>query len=279
MRVLVTAAGGFVGAHVDRALRRAGHEPIDVVVGRERPHRLRMVHGRADALIHLSPVQMRDALDAAWHAGARVIVLLSALGADPRSERPELAARGAAEELARAAGLRWAVLRPEILWGPGDLFTNELAHLLKHLPFVPLPRGGHGLAPIHVGDVGRALVELVERDDLHGREWLLTGPEVLSYADVVERVALAIGLGGRRRVVVPAWAVRHGVAFEERLDRRPRVTRALLDRLVVEGHPNQLDERRLLHVPERLMTVEALREYLRAGSVREQLGPVSAIPL
>jgi uncharacterized protein YbjT (DUF2867 family) len=242
-----------------------------VVVGPERPHRLRTVREPADALVHLSPVQVRDALDAAWHAGAGVIVLLSTLGADPRSPRPVLSARGVAEELVRASGLRYAVLRPEILWGPGDVFSSEIARLLRHLTFVPAPRGGAVLAPVHVADVARALVRLVEDPLLQGETWPLAGPELLSYADAIDRVARAIGRGRLRRRAVPARLVRWAVALEERLDRRPRVSRALLDRLVATS-PAGRTVPRLPCLPERRMTVEALAEYLLPEPVGAWLG-------
>jgi uncharacterized protein YbjT (DUF2867 family) len=244
MRIHVSGAGGFVGSHVEAEACRRGHE----VTGPTR---------EADAVIHLSPVRVRAALDEAWARGAHGFVLLSTLGASPAAEEATRAAAGHGEELVRASGLRWAALRPDLLWGPGDVFTNEIAHL----PFVPVPRGGVKLAPVHVLDVATALLWLVESDEAWGGAWSLRGPESLRYGAVVERVALAMFGSGRRRVSVPAWSVRMAAALEERAARRPRLSRELVDwRVAVELSPKApplpgAD-------PRRAMTVDALREYL-----------------
>lgn len=270
--MLVTGAGEFVGAHVRAELARAGHEQVTGKDERERSSRSE----RIDALVALSPERLRAALDEAALRGARVAVFLSALGADPRSERALLSSRGRAEEMVRAAGLPWVVLRPEILWGPGDVFTNELAHLLRHLPFVPVPQGGPTLAPVHVGDVAHAIVELLGRPDLWRNTWELPGPEMMSYAEALERVAGAIGLSGRRRLRVPAWTVRLGAALEERIAKRPRAVRELLDRFVAGDAERQLGRLPRMPIPERMMTVEALRQYLvPERSPAEQLAPTT----
>ncbi len=256
MRVLVSGAGGFVGAHVDAGLERAGHQRIDLpaeAVAR------RAWREDIDAVIHLTPGDVRSALDVAHLTRARRFVLLSTLGADSQSPRPHFRSRGRAEELVRAGGLPWVILRAEILWGPGDVFTNELARLLRHLPFVPIPRSGPQLEPVFAGDAARALVDMATGGpEQVGREWALVGPERLAYGEIVERVAQALELTGRRRMRTAAWMVRMGAALEERLARRPRVTRALLDRLVAHRDvPDVPPDRGRL-----AMTVDALRAYL-----------------
>jgi nucleoside-diphosphate-sugar epimerase len=248
MRILVSGAGGFVGAHVESEVERQGHV-------------LASATDAADAVIHLSPARVRAALDEAWARGARSFVLLSTVGANAEAREETRAAAGRAEELVQASGLRWAALRPELLWGPGDVFTNELASLLRHLPFVPVARGGVKLAPVHVSDAAAALLWLAQREEAMGRAWSLRGPEELRYGQVIERVALAIFGQHRRRLPFPAWSVRWGASLEERAGRRPRLSRELVDwRVGVEISA------RVPPLPgadaRRVMSVEALREYL-----------------
>ncbi len=248
MRILVTGAGGFVGAHVESEVERRGHElasPTD----------------DADAVIHLSPARVRAALDEAWARGARRFILLSTVGASASAREPMRVAAWQAEELVHASGLHWATLRPEILWGRGDVFTSEIARLLRHLPFVPLPRGGVRLAPVHVGDAAAALVELAETGEQLGQAWALSGPEELRYGQVVERVAHAIFGTSRRAVSVPAWSVRMGASLEERAAGRPRISRALVDwRVGVEVSARVPSLPSL--TPRERMSVGALRDYL-----------------
>jgi uncharacterized protein YbjT (DUF2867 family) len=241
MRIEVTRSATFPGAHVAEEVRRRGHLRAPAI-------------GEIEVVVHLSAHGVRAALDTAFARGARLFVLLSMAGANPGPPRAALAARGRAEELVRASGLPWVVVRPSTIWGPGDRFTNELAGLLRHLPVVPLPNGATFLAPVHVADVAHAIVDTVEQPSWWERTWSLRGPERLAYAEVVERVAAAIHRDERRRLHVPPWLLRLGVAAPLALP----TARAPL--LPVE--------------PRRRMTIDALAAYLEEARPREeQLAP------
>src|SRR5437867_8042733 len=75
MEILVSGAGGFVGAHVERELLRRGHQAAPGL-------------GALDAVIHLSPERVRGALDEAWARGARAFVMLSTVGANAAAREP-----------------------------------------------------------------------------------------------------------------------------------------------------------------------------------------------
>jgi len=128
VRVQVTSWQGFVGAHVLAAVRHRGHSIAPAA-------------GPVDVAIHLAPAGVRAALDESFARAARLFFLVSAglhHRRQSRASRRELAARGEAEELVRASGLPFLILEPEVMWGPGDVFTNEIAHLMSHLPFDPI---------------------------------------------------------------------------------------------------------------------------------------------
>jgi uncharacterized protein YbjT (DUF2867 family) len=248
MRVRVSGGGGFVARHVEEEAGRAGHE-----LASGAPY---------EAAIHLAPHGVRAALDDAWAAGARVFALMSTLGANARASEEARAEAGRAEELVRASGLPWVELRPEILWGPGDVFTSELARLVKHLPFVPIPRRGVTLSPVFAGDVGRALVALVERPELWNQVFSLRGPEELRYGEVVARVAAAMAGAPRRRLAVPAWWVRRAVALRQRVAGRPRASRRIVDWRLSSDLGRTLVPPLPLALALRPMSVEALSAYL-----------------
>jgi uncharacterized protein YbjT (DUF2867 family) len=241
---------------------------------RQRGHSIAPAAGPVDVAIHLAPAGVRTALDDSFARAARLFFFVSVVGASAHASRRELAVRGRAEELVRASGLPFLVLEPDLMWGPGDVFTNEIAHLLSHLPFDPIPRGGELLEPVAAADVARALVAAIERPDLWNATWTYAGPEALRYGEIVARIAEALHPDHRRTLRVPSWAVRAGAALEERLAGRPRGGRELVDGPadgVVRAEPPRnprLPVESLLR-----MTIATLRGYLGDGlGPDEQLG-------
>ena len=78
---------------------------------------------------------------AAATVGAR-LVHVSAIGADPLSPSRYGRSKAAGEEAALAAVPSATILRPSVVFGPEDEFTNRFAALARVSPFLPLIGGG-----------------------------------------------------------------------------------------------------------------------------------------
>jgi NADH dehydrogenase len=136
---------------------------------------------------------------AAVAAGARM-VHVSAIGADANS--PSLYARSKAEgERAVQSAIPSAtILRPSVVFGPEDDFTNRFASLAQISPALPLIGGGATkLQPVYVGDVATAVADAVDGKTAQGAIYELGGPEVLSMREIMELILSTIG---RHRMLV-----------------------------------------------------------------------------
>ena len=76
---------------------------------------------------------------AAREAGVRRIVHVSALGADANgpSEYQRSKAAGEAAIRAGAPDVAWTILRPSVIFGPGNIFLNLFAGQLEAFPLIP----------------------------------------------------------------------------------------------------------------------------------------------
>ncbi|MEM1237344.1 MAG: complex I NDUFA9 subunit family protein [Pseudomonadota bacterium] len=131
-------------------------------------------------------------------AGVQRMVHVSSIGADATS--PSLYQRTkAAGEAAVVAEMPGAlVLRPSIIFGPGDSFFNRFADMSKLSPFVPLVGAKTRFQPVFVGDVAAAVVAGLEGDQSGIYE--LGGPETEGFAELMERMLKVLG---RSRLVLP----------------------------------------------------------------------------
>jgi NADH dehydrogenase len=239
MRIAVTGATGFIGRHVVRLLLSSGYEVR--VLGRRvgdynglenvsaTPMDLSYDTGTlgaldgCDAVIHLAGIfaeGRRTRFDQVIRVGTELLltearrsgvsrfIYVSARGASASARSKFLRAKRAAEEAVREGDLDWTVVRPSLVYGPGDHIINRLAGLLR-LPFAPLVGDGTTeISPIHVDDVARILVAALEQPSSIGRTVVLRGPEVMpfhSLVDVVEDVSFKLR---RPRVHFPAGLVR-----------------------------------------------------------------------
>ena len=95
-------------------------------------------------------------------AGARM-VHVSAIGADVNSTSRYARSKAAGEAAVLSAVPSATILRPSVVFGPEDDFTNRFAALARISPALPLIGGGlTKLQPVYVGDVATAVADAVD---------------------------------------------------------------------------------------------------------------------
>jgi uncharacterized protein YbjT (DUF2867 family) len=129
---------------------------------------------------------------AAAAIGARM-VHVSAIGADENSPSRYARSKAAGEKAVMSAVPSATILRPSVVFGPEDQFTNRFAALAQMSPALPLIGGGvTKLQPVYVGDVAAAVAEAVDGNAKAGATYELGGPEVLTMREVMEIILATI---------------------------------------------------------------------------------------
>src|SRR5690606_39220197 len=103
--------------------------------------------------------------------------------------------RLAAEEAIQASGLDYTILRPTMIYGsPRDRNMWRLIRLLKVTPVMPIFGDGESLQqPIFVDDVAQAVLLALQNDATIGKSYNIAGRVPLTYNQVIDTVALALG--------------------------------------------------------------------------------------
>lgn len=131
----------------------------------------------------------RRMLREAARAGNPKFIFVSSLGAE-RGTSDYHRSKRAAEALVHEYEGEWVIVRPGNVFGPGDDEISLLLRMVRTLPVIPVIGGGDTpFQPIYAGDLGRALVQVVERDDLSHRSLDIAGTETTSQNDLLDRFA------------------------------------------------------------------------------------------
>jgi uncharacterized protein YbjT (DUF2867 family) len=211
--ILVVGATGTVGSEVIAALRARG-VPVRALV--RDAARGRAVLGesvdlaegdlgdaaavrgafdgvaRAFLLTPNGPDQLeheRAVLDAAAAAGVERVVKLSAISADPGSPASFLASQGRAEALLTSSGLPAVVLRPNFFMS-GLLAAAETVRAEGRIYGT---FGDGPLAMVHPRDIGESAAAALLDPGHAGHTHVLSGPEVVTYADAAGRLGALLG--------------------------------------------------------------------------------------
>jgi len=125
------------------------------------------------------------------------LVHVSGIGVDRRSRSAYIRARALGEERVLDACPESVILRPSALFGPGDALLSSMVSMVKWMPVIPLfGEGDSRVQPVHVDDVARAVMAAATRDDARGKLYELGGPDVFTYRQLLEGIAVRLG---RRR--------------------------------------------------------------------------------
>jgi uncharacterized protein YbjT (DUF2867 family) len=157
-------------------------------------------HGR-QGFTALNVMGARNIAEAAHAEGVVRVVQMSALGADLDSASKYARTKAEGEVAVRELYPDSVVIRPSIVFGPGDGFFNRFASMAATSPVLPLIGGGQTrFQPVFVGDVARALTLAVTAEACAGQTYELGGPAVLSFGQLMELMLKEID---RPRLLVP----------------------------------------------------------------------------
>lgn len=143
----------------------------------------------------------RRIAEAARAAGVGRFVQVSAIGADANALSDYARTKAAAEAAVRSVYPQAVILRPSVVFGPGDDFLNRFAAMATMAPALPLVGGGQTkFQPVYVGDVAEAIGMAVTDLAPAGRTFELGGPAIQTFEDLLK---LVLRETGRRRALLP----------------------------------------------------------------------------
>ena len=304
--ILVTGTAGFVGRHVVKALREAGH-PVRALVhtGREevvKPYEVELCYGDVQdpasllravegvqGVVHLvatiqekgratfegvNHIGTANVVTAAREASVHRFVHLSAIGAQDQPSYPYLYSKWQGEEAVVQGGIPYTILRPSFQFGEGDQFFNMLAAVAKALPLVPIPGSGRTrFQPISVEDVARCVEQALVSEGTVNQTVEIGGPDHLTYNELMGLVMTTIGVR-RPKVHVPLPMMRLLARILGLLLPHPPLTGHQLDMLEVES-TTQLDavERHFGFKPQPVKgNLDYIRKLSYADALKATLG-------
>ena len=237
---VVTGAFGYTGRAIARRLLaqehrvrtltnhpdRAGAEEINVDVAplqfADRAALIESLRG-ADVLYNTYWVRFRHGklgfgeaiantrllMGAAAEAGVRKVVHISVSNPSPESPLDYYAGKARTEDLVRGSGLAWSIVRPTLVFGTGDILLNNIAWLLRNMPIFIIPGlGTYRVQPVALEDVAEIATWAAEQLDNVTVD--AAGPDVVTYAELVEGIAIAVGRRPRFVYMPPRLTLRAG---------------------------------------------------------------------
>ena len=248
MRILLTGASGFIGKHLLTALLSEGHHVVCAMRGApdEANARLSYIHTDftqdTDKSIWLARLRGVDVVInavgifrergkqtfAALHTdtpcalfaacaesdSVRLVIQLSALGADQGADTPYHLSKKAADDCLARLPLRAFIVQPSLVYGK-DGASARAFKTLASMPFgVRFGKGAQLVQPIHVDDAVAAIAALIRQpppvgaDGSTARRVPLVGPAALPFTDYLATLRAGMGLGRLRVLPVPGWVGR-----------------------------------------------------------------------
>ena len=133
-------------------------------------------------------------------AGISNVVHVSAIGADAGSDIAYQRTKGEGEAAMLELVPEAVVMRPSVMFGPGDSFFNKFASLAQISPVLPLIGGDTKFQPVYAGDVAAAIGLALAGKAEPGTVYEIGGPDVLTFRACLETM---MAVTERPRPLIP----------------------------------------------------------------------------
>lgn len=225
MKVAVTGATGFVGRHLVTRLLADGEE-VTAVIHRTHPEWLRSSAAEArsasvgdlsslssafagsEVVYHLVGIiaetrqntfsrtvaeGTKNVVAACRKAGVAKLIYLSAMGTSAEAPAKYHQTKLVAEEAVIASGLDYVILRPSVIYGPGDGFVSLLSRMIRLTPVLPvIGSGRYRLQPVFVDDLMTVMTGCLRIEGAWGEIIDVGGPQKLEYLEILSIISSAL---------------------------------------------------------------------------------------
>ena len=123
---------------------------------------------------------------------------VSAIGANDKSKSLYQKSKFLGEQKALENFKQTVIIRPSVVCGPEDNFTN-LFSKLSILPVIPVVGKNYKFQPILVSDVTSSILKAIEIKNNEGKIYEVGGPKIISFGDMVKSILSTIN---KKRFVV-----------------------------------------------------------------------------
>ena len=167
----------------------------------------------------------RNVVEAARRGGSRRFLQMSALGVRADGVAAYQTSKWKGEEEVRSSGIPYCILRPSLIFGPGDGFVTQMMDMMHKAPlFRPVPGDGKPkYRPIFIDDVTACFARALTAEAATNQTVALGGADELSLNDVLAEIARCAGVR-KPAVHIPLPLMFAGAAVAQTFLANPPVT-------------------------------------------------------
>ena len=243
MKIIITGACGFIGAHITSSLIKDGYNVICAIRDTIKAqlmfpssevcycdfntdtnktmwiNRLKGVDvvinvvgvlqtSRKDNAKNIHELATKSLFDACVENKVKKVIHISALGikeSDTEYAKTKLAADSYLQDL----NIDWIILRPSLVYASNSFGGTSLLRALSVLPIIPLIDNGlQKFQPIHIKDLVKTISFFLEKSSQTKEIFDIVSPEILSLKDILLRLRCWFNLKPTKLVSIPKCIIK-----------------------------------------------------------------------